>query len=82
MPALEARIHVLASSGEFRAPDGVLHKVGNGEPYFYCEGRFTVEVPRGPADIVVERGTEYRPLRQSVDVPAQGTVSVDLPLER
>jgi hypothetical protein len=79
---LEARVHVLVSSGEFRAPDDVLHKVGNGEPYFYCEERFTVEVPRGPADIVVERGTEYRPLRLSVDVPAQGTVTVDLPLER
>lgn len=79
---LEARVHVLASSGEFRAPDGVLPKVGPREPYFYCEERFSVEVPRGPADIVVERGTEYRPLRLSVDVPAQGTVAVDLPLER
>ncbi len=55
---LEARVHVLASWGDARAPADALRKVGNGEPYFYCEDRFAVEVPRGQADIVVERGTE------------------------
>lgn len=79
---LEARVHVLSSWGDVRAPDDAVRKVGNGEPFFYCEDRFAVEVPCGQADIVVERGTEYRPLRLSVDVPAQGTVTVDLPLER
>jgi hypothetical protein len=79
---LEARVHVRASTGEVFAPDAALRKVGAGEPFFYADGAFVVDMPRGPADVVVERGTEYRPLRIFVDVPAAGSVEVDLPLER
>jgi hypothetical protein len=79
---LAARVHVLASTGQFRAPAGALHKIGGGEPYFYAEGDFAVEAPVGQTDVVVERGTEYRPLRLIVDLPARGAVDVDLPLER
>jgi hypothetical protein len=80
--ALEARVHVLASSGETAAPETAIRKVGGGEPFFYCEGSFAVEVPRGQADIVVERGIEYWPLRLSVDIPASGAIDLDLPLVR
>ena len=80
--ALEARVQVLASTGHFRAPEGTILKVGPGEPFFYCDGSFAVDVPRGQTDVIVERGTEYRPLRVVVDLPARGTVDVDLPLER
>jgi hypothetical protein len=79
---LEARVHVLASTGLPVAPEVALRKVGGGEPFFYSEGTFAVEVDRGQADIVVERGTEYRPLRVHVDMPATGAVDVDLPLRR
>ena len=79
---LEARVRVVASSGESRVPDDALRKVGNGEPFFYAAEHFGVELPSGPADVIVERGTEYLPLRVAVDVPLQGTVSVDLPLAR
>ena len=37
---------------------------------------------RGQADIVVERGTEYEPLRLTVVVPARGALDVDLALRR
>lgn len=80
--SLEARVHVLASTGRFCAPAEAILKVGGGDPFFYCDGTFVVEVPRGQADIVVERGTEYRPFHLTVDVPPQGVVAVDLPLER
>ena len=60
---LEARVQVLASTGQFRAPEGAILKVGAGQPFFYSDGTFEVDVPVGQADIVVERGTEYRPLR-------------------
>lgn len=79
---LEARVHVLSALGRFCAPESVILKVGGGEPCFYCEGDFSVEVPRGQTDVVVERGIEYRPLRVVVDAPAKGVVEVDLPLER
>jgi hypothetical protein len=79
---LEARVCVVASTGAFCAPQGALHKVGPGDPFFYSAGTFAVDVPLGQADVVVERGTEYRPLRRVVTMPSSGTVEVDLPLER
>jgi hypothetical protein len=79
---LEARVSVLASTGLFSAPTEATHKVGPGEPFFYADGSFAVDVLRGPTAVVVERGTEYRPLRQTLTMPATGSVDVDLPLER
>ncbi|HEY3080067.1 MAG TPA: CehA/McbA family metallohydrolase [Chloroflexota bacterium] len=79
---LEARVQVLDSTGHVRAPDGAVLKRGPGEPFFYCEGEFEVDVPRGQVDVVVERGTEYRPLRVTLDAPSSGTVNLDLGLER
>jgi hypothetical protein len=80
--ALEARVHVLASTGDFRKPEDAILKVGTGDPYFYSDGAFEVAVPRGQVDVVVERGTEYRPHRLSLEAPPQGAVDIDLPLER
>jgi len=79
---LEARVQVLASSGLFQAPAEALRKVGPGEPSFYAEGGFELDLLRGQVDVVVERGTEYRPLRLTVDLPAEGATELDLPLER
>ena len=79
---LAARVQVLASNGSIVAPAGANHKVGPGEPFFYAEGAFEVDLPSGPTDVYVERGTEYRPLREVVTVPRGGRVEVDLPLER
>jgi hypothetical protein len=80
---LEARVQVMASTGELLAPDGALHKVGPGEPFFYAdESGFEVDIPGGPTQIVVERGTEYIPLRLSVNAPWTGVVDIEAPLER
>jgi hypothetical protein len=80
--ALQARVGVVASTGAFCSPDVALRKVGPGEPFFYADGTFEVEVPVGQADVVVERGTEYRALRLVAEMPPRGVVDVDLPLER
>jgi hypothetical protein len=79
---LEARVSVQASTGLFCAPANATLKVGPGDPFFYCDGTFAVDVIRGQTDIVVERGTEYRPFRLTLALPANGSVDVDLPLER
>src|SRR4051812_42893031 len=79
---LEARVQVIASSGQVSAPADAIHKVGTGEPFFYSDGSFEIEAPSGPTDVVVERGTEYRPLRLTVDLPRHGAVEVNLALER
>ena len=79
---LEAKVHLLDSTGHFRSPGDSVLKVGPGRPFFYCEGSFEVEVPRGVADILVERGTEYEPLRKAVSMPARGHVEIELPMKR
>jgi len=79
---LEARVRVVAAGGDVRAPDGALHKVGNGDAFFYSEGAFEVEVSRGQTDVIVERGTEYLPRQVQLDAPAAGAVELDLELER
>ena len=79
---LAARVQVLASDGSLRTPEQSILKVGTGDPFFYADGTFAVVVPSGQTDLVVERGTEYRPLRLVVQAPQRGTVEVDLPLER
>ena len=71
---VEAKVHVLTSSGDFVHPADSILKVGPGDPFFYSAGEFSVAVPRGSTDIVVERGTEYEPLRKVVSAPQRGTL--------
>src|SRR5690348_13322370 len=80
--ALEARVQIVTSSGVLAAPQDAIHKVGTGEPFFYSDGAFEVEVPSGPTDVVVERGTEYRPVRLTVDVPRHGVAEPEVALAR
>jgi hypothetical protein len=79
---VEARVHVLASTGQFRAPPDAVLKVGGGPPFFYADGAFALDLPPGPAEFVLERGTEFRPLRQLVDVPRRGAIEVTFRLQR
>jgi hypothetical protein len=89
---LEARVCVIASNGRFCFPQGSIASAAPsgagvveptaGYPFFYSEGAFSVDVPSGPAQIIVERGTEYARLTQSIAVPHQARVDVDLPLSR
>ena len=77
-----AKVHVLDSTGNFCASKQSLLKIGPGSPFFYCEGTFEVEVPRGATDVLVERGTEYEPLRKKLSLPPRGHVDIELPLKR
>jgi hypothetical protein len=77
-----AKVHVLTSGGRFIYPADSLLKVGPGDPFFYSDGQFSLSVPRGATDIIVERGTEYEPLRHRFSAPAKGVVEVELTLKR
>jgi hypothetical protein len=79
---LDAKVHVLSSTGAFHHPPQALLKHGPGTPFFFADGEFQVDAPRGRADILVERGTEYEPLRASVELPEKGIVEITLPLVR
>lgn len=49
---------------------------------FSCGGMFAMEVPAGPAVVHVERGKEYRPVDQRVDVKADGETAIEIRLSR
>jgi hypothetical protein len=79
---VEARVQALTVEGRFLHPSNAILKVGNGLPFFYCDGEFTLEAPRGSTQLLVERGTEFVPARIRLEVPAQGTAALEIVLER
>jgi hypothetical protein len=79
---VEARVQVLSSGGTFLHPPDALLKVGPGLPFFYCDGAFDVDAPRGVTRILVERGTEYAPVQLDLDLAARGVTTVEIELER
>ncbi len=79
---IEARVQVVDSKGRFAHPADAILKVGTGAPFFYSDGAFSVDVPRGKTRVVVERGTEYTPAQVTVDAPSRGSAAVDVALKR
>jgi len=79
---LEAKVRIVECDGRVISPDGAVLKVGPGPESFYCPGQFQVSLKGGPCQIVVERGTEYKPLRWAKDLSWKGDVDVELRLER
>ncbi len=79
---IDAKVHVLDARGNFVSPVDALLKQGPGKRFFFCDGEFELNAPRGRTDILVERGTEYEPVRRVVDIPAKGTVDVCMTIRR
>ena len=79
---IDAKVHVLTSDGRFAHPREAVLKRGPGTPFFFCNGSFEVRGGRGRTDILVERGTEYEPLRTVVDMPEHGARDVEISLKR
>jgi hypothetical protein len=79
---IDAKVHILDARGSFCYPATALLKNGPGTPFFFSSGEFEVSAGRGRADILVERGTEYEPIRTTVDLPEKGVRSVDIFLKR
>lgn len=77
-----SKVRVIDSKGDFCKPEVSTLKIGSGLPFFYSSGEFYVDVPRGPTDILVERGTEYIPLHKTIYAPNKGIVELPLELER
>jgi len=68
----EARIHLTASDGKLYAPSDAYARIGgrSGDRVFHTGGRFTVELPPGPARLVAVRGFEFRPDSTVVEIRA------------
>jgi TolB protein len=81
---MPAQIQLVASDGRSYAPDGGFHRViaATETHYFQTSGEAVVELPAGTASIEAMRAWEYRPRAVSVEVPADGTASVEIRLTR
>ncbi len=77
-----SKVQVISSNGRFLKPPGSIEKRGPGSPFFYSDGEFEVQAPRGQVDVIVERGTEYQPSKTTFDVAKQGTKDVIIELKR
>ena len=80
--AIPARVQGVESTGLFVHPRDAILKVGPGSPFFYSDGSFQVDLTRGPAQVTVERGTEYVPAQRIVDVPPNGVVTAEIVMTR
>ena len=69
---VQARVQIIGPTGETLAPEGAMWKQGPGEPFFYSDGQFSVDAPRGYSQVLVERGTEFTPWRTTVEVGSGG----------
>jgi len=83
-PQTPARVSIAASDGRSYAPRDGFHRVltPTETHYFRTTGTFEVEVPAGPVTIQARRGLEFRPVSQTVEVPAGGRVEAVLQLDR
>jgi cyclophilin family peptidyl-prolyl cis-trans isomerase len=81
---MPAQIQLVASDGRSYAPDGGFHRViaATETHYFQTGGEAVVELPAGSASIEAMRAWEYRPRTVHVNVPSNGTTSVELRLDR
>jgi hypothetical protein len=79
---VEARVQVIGPGGQILAPADAMFKVGPGDPFFYSDGEFALDIPRGRSQIVVERGTEFTPWAHTVEADKNGTIAIDVDLSR
>ena len=77
-----ARVRVLCSDGTTTQPSDALTKMGTGRSQFYADGSFSIDVPSGPTEVLVERGTEYLPWRRTLSLREDGRENLDITLER
>lgn len=72
---LPARVRIRDSRRVDVVPPGMqVVRVGSRDQWFVCPGKCSVDLDAGSIDIRVERGTEYRPFRRTIEVaPGAGT---------
>ena len=78
-----SRIHLRASDGKQYVPSDTYARVSRaGDRVFHHRGRFEVELPPGPVEILAVKGIEYRPEAATLEVAADRTTDAELRLTR
>lgn len=78
---LPARVRVRDAVGVDHVPEGALTvPIGKSDRWFVCDGRAQLDLPAGPVELRIERGTEYSPhmerLELAGDQPVVHTVTL------
>jgi hypothetical protein len=74
-----ARVSVAGSDGKPYAPEGVaLRKLTSGESYFYADGSFEVEVPKGQSRLHFSGGIETIPQTVLLDTTADSELTIHM----
>ncbi|UCG46011.1 MAG: CehA/McbA family metallohydrolase [Phycisphaerales bacterium] len=79
---IPARVRIRDRFGKDHVPPGSAPVPIANDRWFACSGRVRMEIPAGPASVRVERGTEYRPLIQNIDIEPSKTVGCEVKIER
>ncbi len=79
-----ARIYIDASDGRHYTPDGLFHRsmMVFDRHYFHMTADSEVDVPAGRTTVEAIRGWEFVPKAVTVDVPAGGTQTATIRLDR
>jgi len=77
-----ARVRIRDRFGKDHVPPDSVSVPIAGDRWFACSGRVRAEIPAGKVSVRIERGTEYRPVIQMIDVGAGMTVRHEAKLER
>jgi TolB protein len=82
--SVPARVSLIGADGRYHAPPDVFRRIDSFTElhYFHSTGSFALDVPAGPTRLLVARGPEYEPIDRTIDVPANGTRSITIHLER
>ncbi|MST93665.1 MAG: hypothetical protein EXS33_00055 [Pedosphaera sp.] len=88
--ATAARVYLTATDHRAHAPAGVMHRLESGEanqPFaggadFLAAGKFSVDLPVGPAVLEIVKGLEYEPVRLPVQIRAGPPANVTVRFKR
>jgi hypothetical protein len=68
---VQARVRIRDARRLDVVPPGMqVVRIGARDRWFVCPGKCSVDLPAGTIDLRVERGTEYRPFRQKIELVA------------
>lgn len=68
-----ARVRIRDAEGKDHVPEGAqMVPVGKRDRWFASDGRVRLSLPAGSIGVRIERGTEYKPIKQTIEIADDG----------